>query len=136
MTETASRESLRGKGSIEEAREFAIQAARIAFDNRATDVTVVDLRGLSSVADFFVLGTGTSDRQMHAVVDRIHDFARSVGRRPYKISDPASASWILTDYVDVVVHLFDREHRAFYDLDGLWGDAPRVEWQPLPTPPR
>jgi len=112
----------------DEARNFAIELARLAASNRTGDVVVVDLRGLSGLADFFVIGTGTSDRQMHAVLGKIEEFALARGRKPYKLSDPKSASWILADYVDVIVHLFDAEHRAYYDLDGLWGDAPRVEW--------
>jgi len=89
---------------------------------------VLDLRGLSGLTDFFVIGTGSSDRQMHAVLDHIADHARAVDRRPFGIADTRTARWVLADYVDVVIHLFDAEHREYYDLDGLWGDAPRVEW--------
>lgn len=109
------------------ARDFAVAAARIAADNKTEDVCVLDLRGLSNVADFFVIGTGTSDRQMHAVLDSIAEHARTLDRRPYSVADSAAA-WLLADYVDVVIHLFDDEHRAYYDLDGLWGDAPRIDW--------
>ncbi len=114
---------------MQDAREFAIAAARIAADNKTENVRVLDLRGISTLADYFVLGTGTSDRQMHAVLDRISDQARATGRRPFSHADARDGSWLLLDYVDVVVHLFDAEHRAYYDLDGLWGDAPAVEWQ-------
>lgn len=113
----------------EDARGFAVAAARIACENKATDVRVLDLRGLSNLADFFVLGTGTSSRQMHAVLDHILVFARSVGRKHFNISDSTDVSWLLADYVDVVVHLFDEQRRAYYDLDGLWGDAPEVTWR-------
>lgn len=112
----------------DEAAAFACGAARVAADNRAEDVVVLDLRGLTSLADFFVIGTGTSERQMHAVLDRLADFAQGLGRKPYRVSDSRSAHWILADYIDVVIHLFDAEHRTYYDLDGLWGDAPRVDW--------
>lgn len=120
---------------IDEAMDFAIQTARVAADNKSLDVAVLDLRGLSSLADFFVIGTGTSNRQMHAVLDHIRKLARAQGRRPYNIADSSSARWILADYIDVIIHLFDAEHRDYYDLDNLWGDAPRVEWQPEPTDP-
>ena len=109
---------------------FAIAAARIAANHKTEDVEVLDLRGLSSFADFFVLGTGTSARQMHAVVDFLETHARKVDRTPFKVADSREAHWILADYVDVVVHLFDQQHRDYYDLAGLWGDAPRVEWRP------
>lgn len=115
--------------AIEETRSFAIEAARLATEFRCEDVAVIDLRGLSSVADYFVLGTGTSDRQMHAVLGHLEELAKRQGRRPYNVSNPREASWILVDYVDVMVHLFDASHRTYYDLDGLWGDAPRVEWK-------
>jgi ribosome-associated protein len=112
-----------------EALEFAVAAAQIAAVNRTEEVEVLDLRGLSSFADFFVIGTGTSDRQMHAVAEYIEEHARTVGRRPFSRADSRSASWILADYVDVVIHLFDAEHRDYYDLANLWGDAPRISWE-------
>ena len=114
---------------VDDAMKFAIDVARIVDENRSDNVCVLDLRGLSSLADFFVIGTGTSDRQMHAVLDLIKKYAKSIERRPYNIADSSSASWILADYIDVVIHLFDVEHREFYDLDNLWGDAQRVDWQ-------
>lgn len=113
----------------DDARAFALGAARVAADYRLDDVAVIDLRGLTGVADYFVLATGTSGRQMHAVLDLISDHARRFGRKPYRVGDSDSGSWILADYVDVVVHLFDATHRSYYDLDGLWGDAPRVDWR-------
>ncbi len=112
-----------------DAQAFALAAARLAAENKTEDVVVLDLRGLSSLADFFVLGTGTSERQMHAVLDALYEYARGLGRRPLSVEDSSRGTWILADYVDVVVHLFDEEHRTYYDLDGLWGDAPRVAWQ-------
>jgi ribosome-associated protein len=108
--------------------EFARQAAHIADDNRAEDVLVLDLRGLTSIADFFVIATGSSDRQLRAIADHIEEHARSTGQRPFGVSGYEHASWLLLDYVDVVVHLFDVERRRYYDLELLWGDAPRVDW--------
>ena len=114
--------------AADDALDFAVAVARIAAANKTQDVAVLDLRGLSGLTDFFVIGTGTSDRQMHAVLDHIAAHAKAVDRRPFNIADTRSASWVLADYVDVVIHLFDAEHRDYYDLDGLWGDAPRVAW--------
>jgi len=113
----------------DDGRRFAAAIALIAAELRAEDVAVLDLRGLTNVADYFVIGTGTSDRQMHAVLERIEEYARTVGRAPFHVAGARQSTWILADYVDVIVHLFDPEHRRYYDLDGLWGDAPRVEWQ-------
>jgi ribosome-associated protein len=113
----------------DDALAFSILAARVAAEHRTDGVVVLDLRGLSSIADYFVIGTGTSDRQMHAALAGIEEAARAAGRRPYRVSDPRDSSWLLADYIDVVIHLFDTRRRAYYDLDGLWGDAPRVEWR-------
>jgi len=113
-----------------EACEFALRAACIAADQKTADIEVLDLRGLSHFADYFVLGTGTSDRQMHAVLDFIEEFARSAGRKAYRVANSREAYWLLADYIDVVIHLFDEEHRDYYDLSSLWGDAPRVPWEP------
>lgn len=108
--------------------DFAREAARIADDNRAEDVVVLDLRGISSVADFFVIATATSDRQMRAIVDQVEEYGHNVGQKRYGLSGYDSSSWMLADYVDVVIHIFDAERRRYYDLELLWGDAPRVEW--------
>ena len=111
-----------------DARDFAVAAARIANDRRIEEIVVLDLRGLTGVADFFVLGTGTSERQMDAVLDEMTRYARAIERRPLRRPDTSNTIWLVADFVDVVVHLFDPEHRAYYDLDGLWGDAPQVDW--------
>jgi ribosome-associated protein len=109
--------------------EFAREAARIAHENRAEDVVVLDLRGISPVADFFVIATGTSDRQMRAIADQIDEYGKRTGQPRFGSSGYESSTWILADYVDVVVHLFDSERRQYYDLELLWGDAPRVDWR-------
>lgn len=112
-----------------EGLELAVELARVAHDNRATDVVVLDLRGLTSIADFFVICTGTSDRQMRAVVDYADEFVRRAGQTRLGLSGYETAHWILADYVDVVLHVFDADRRVYYDLEMLWGDAPRVAWQ-------
>ena len=109
--------------------EFAKEAARIADDSRSQDVIVLDLRGLSSVTDFFVIATGTSDRQMRAIIDQIEEYGKRVGQSRYGVSGYDTATWLLADYIDVVIHLFDADRRQYYDLELLWGDAPRVEWR-------
>ena len=109
--------------------EFAKEVARIADANRSEDVVVLDLRSLSSVADFFVIGTGTSDRQMRATIDEIAEYGEGVGQSRYGLSGYEAGTWVLADYVDVVIHLFDARRRSYYDLELLWGDAPRIEWR-------
>jgi ribosome-associated protein len=129
MEEPASDGRAEVGGGREEARGFALAAAHIASENKIEDVIILDLRGLSTLADYFVIGTGTSTRQMHAVLDELAEHAATLGRKAFNVADATDASWLLADYVDVVVHLFDEEHRSYYDLDGLWGDAPRVDPQ-------
>lgn len=109
--------------------EFAKAAAQTAYDHRGEDIIILDLRGISSVTDFFVIATGTSDRQIRAIADRIEEYAKRVEQQLYGTSGYASATWLLADYIDVVIHLFDEKHRHYYDLELLWGDAPRIEWQ-------
>lgn len=111
------------------ALEFAIAAARIADDNKAEDIVVLDLRGISAVADIFVIGTGSSDRQMAAVTEYLKDYAKTIDRSPYRTTGLSEGKWILADYVDVVLHMFDEENRAYYDLESLWGDAKRIPWE-------
>ena len=108
--------------------QLAIELARIAHENKSEDVIALDLRGISPVTDFVVVATGTSDRQMRAVADRVTEYGKKVGEQLYGSSGYESAAWILLDYVDVVLHLFAASYREYYDLELLWGDAPRVEW--------
>lgn len=113
------------KGS---AHQFAIELARIAHDNKSENVAALDLRRISPVTDFVIIATGTSDRQMRAVVDLALAYGKKVGERPYGLSGYEGAAWILIDFVDVVFHIFARPFRDYYDLELLWGDAPRIEW--------
>jgi ribosome-associated protein len=102
-------------------------AAQTADDNRATDVVVLDLRELTSLFDFFVLATGTSRRQLHAISEEIdHALEDRMHDRRLGIEGYDESRWILLDYGDVVVHLFDAETRAYYALEDLWGHAKRV----------
>ncbi len=111
------------------ARELAIEAARLADDRNCNDVLVLDLREISPATDYFVIATGTSDRQLKAVAEEIVQSAKGMGHRPYHVAGRESAVWLLLDFVDVVVHLFDQQHRSYYDLELIWGEAPRVDWE-------
>ena len=120
----------------EAARSLAVEAARIASGSHCEDMVILDLRGVSPVTDFFVIGTGTSGRQMASVADEICDHGKKVGQRVWHVAGLDSADWIVLDFVDVVVHLFERSRREYYDLELIWGDVPRVQWQdPAATTP-
>ena len=115
--------------SKDSARKLAVGAARVAEDNNCEDIVVLDLRGISPVTDYFVIASGTSDRQMRAVGDEIVEFAKGMDQRVYHIAGKESAQWIVLDYVDVVIHLFDNVRRHYYDLELMWGEAPRIRWR-------
>ncbi len=93
------------------------------LDRKAEKLVVLDLDGLTSMADYFVLATATNDRQAQAMADAVEMALKSAGRRPSSIEGYAAAAWILLDYGDVIFHVFHDEARRFYGLERLWGDA-------------
>ena len=109
-------------------RQFAIDAARLAAHTRCHNVVLLDVGGLSPVTDYLVLATGTSPRQMRTVCDDLAEMAAERGVAPLSQTDTEGDMWMLIDFVDVVVHVFNEQAREFYDLDGLWGDAEKIEW--------
>ncbi|MCK4601021.1 MAG: ribosome silencing factor [Phycisphaerae bacterium] len=117
-------------GKKDTARKLAIEAARIAHHDNAEEITVLDLREVSPITDYFVICTGTSDRQMRTVADDICRNGKSVGQLVWHVAGADSAEWIVLDFVDVVVHIFDHTHRRYYDLELMWGAVPRVGWAP------
>ncbi|MEN6309348.1 MAG: ribosome silencing factor [Anaerohalosphaeraceae bacterium] len=112
-------------------RKFAIEAARLANDRHCTDIVVLDLKGVSPATDFFVIATSTSDRQGKSVADEISDMAKEYDLKKFASAGYEQGRWILIDYINVVVHLFNSEMRSYYDLEMLWGDAKKVRWQPV-----
>jgi ribosome-associated protein len=97
-----------------------------AADKKARDVVGLDLRGVLGYTDFFVICSGTSDRQVKAIHDGIHQgLKKDHGLLPRRVEGLNEARWILMDYLDVIVHIFTPEARAFYRLEQLWGEAPR-----------
>ena len=106
-------------------RELAESVAALAADRKATEVVILELREISSVTDYFVICTGRSDVHVRAIVERIETGLAEQGERPLAREGVAYGSWALLDYGDVVVHIFQPETRAFYDLERLWGQAPR-----------
>jgi ribosome-associated protein len=111
------------------AKEFAMAAARIAKERHCADIVVLDLRGLSPATDYFVIATGTSERQMRTVADECSEAGRNQGMTRFGRAGYEQGRWILLDFVDVVIHLFDSEYRRFYELELLWGDAEKVKFE-------
>jgi ribosome-associated protein len=107
------------------ARPRAVAIAQAGLDKKAEEVLVIDVRGLTSYADYFVLMTADSDRQAGAIADAVDERLKAQGATKVGVEGYESGRWILIDYGDVVAHVFNREARGFYDLEGLWADAPR-----------
>jgi ribosome-associated protein len=111
------------------ARQLAIELARCCADDKCDNLVVLDMKPLSAVTDFFVIATGTSDRQIRSTADHLLHLAKEHGSKPIGVDGYEHAHWILLDFADVVVHVFSPSYRELYDLELLWGDAPRVRWQ-------
>jgi ribosome-associated protein len=115
----------RAQSDAEEIRTLAATAATEAVERRGTDVALLDLRGLTTATDWFVLVTGESDIQVRSIAERIEErLGKDFDARPWHVEGLKQTRWVLLDYVDFVVHVFHREARSFYDLDRLWADAP------------
>lgn len=110
-----------------ETRRTAIAAARAAEEKKAEEVALLDLRGVSGYADFIVICSGSSDRQLEAIAEGVTQELKAQGRRVIGTEGQRGGRWVLLDFGDVVVHVFHRDERAYYDLEGLWADAPRVD---------
>lgn len=108
---------------------IAATCAQIAYDYKATDIRVLNITGLSAVADYFVIASGRSSRQLKAITLQIERMAKENGTSLLGVEGKTESTWILIDLGDVVVHLFDAATRSVYDLELLWGDAGWVEWQ-------
>ncbi len=106
-------------------QELVAHAVDAALEKKAHDIVVMDVRAVSGVADYFVVCTGDSDLQVKAIMEAIEERIRERCReKPWHIEGREHRQWVLLDYVDLVVHIFAAEKRAFYDLERLWGDAP------------
>ncbi len=111
-------------------QEIALALATAALDKKALDLAILDMRGLIDYADVFVICSGSNRRQVQAIAEAVRLAGkRDLGLAPAGIEGLQAARWVLVDFGDVVVHVFDAPLRGFYDLDGLWSDAPRL---PLP----
>jgi ribosome-associated protein len=113
--------------SDDDARSRALTLARAALEGQAEELVLLHIGELSLLADYFLVASGNSDRHVRALADRIEEVGREAKIRPLHREGEREARWILLDYGDVVVHLFEPETRAYYNLVGLWADAPRVE---------
>jgi ribosome-associated protein len=110
-------------------RQFAVEAARLLSDLKCEDVLLLDVSGLSQVCNYVLLASGTSDRQMKAVAAQVEDLGDEHDNPCFRSNRDTGITWIVVDFIDVVAHLFEPDQRAYYDLEGLWSDAPVVAWK-------
>jgi ribosome-associated protein len=108
--------------------DLVVAAARAAASKQGRDVAILDVRDLIVITDYFLIASGASDRQVRTIAEEIEKSVRNKGLRPVRREGEREGRWVLLDFVDFVAHVFLDEDREFYDLERLWSDAPRVEW--------
>ncbi len=111
-----------------DSKKLALLCREFADNKKAEDIVILDVRELSSVTDYFVIASGTSEPHLRAVVDEIMDKLREEHHlRPRAVDGALQTAWVVLDYFDVIVHVMRHDVRQRYDLETLWGDAPRVK---------
>ena len=113
-----------------ENRDSTRELVRLSYDalneKKATDITVIDITGLSVVADYFIIASADNVRQAEALCDNVEEVLGKAGYQCRQIEGKASGNWILMDYNDVIIHIFDKENRLFYDIERIWKDGRRI----------
>lgn len=107
-------------------RDLALRIADILSETPASDTVVLDIRGLSTFSDFFVICSGENERQLRAITERLQEELREDGIRPQRVEGTPQSGWMVIDYNDAIVHVFDNELRDFYKMERLWAEAPRL----------
>ncbi|NTU42045.1 MAG: ribosome silencing factor [Nitrospirales bacterium] len=119
----------KARSSIIESRERAIISARATLDKKAKETAVLELKDLTFIAEYFVICSGESTTQVRAIADYVENVMRSRGIRPLRVEGISFCRWVLMDYGDIIVHIFDDETRAYYELEKFWLDAPRISYE-------
>ena len=115
---------------LAQTRELAVTIADVITETPAADTKVIDIHNLSTIADFFVICSGTSEPHLKAIAGEIETRLKTDhDMRPISIDGFPASQWIVLDYMQVIVHVFHRDKREFYSLEDLWGDAPRLAWE-------
>lgn len=108
-------------------REMAKAACHALSEKKAEDIRIIDISEISPLADYFIIATGTNTNQIQAMVDAVDESLTKAGYHAKQIEGNRNSSWILMDYSDIIVHIFSREDRLFYDLERIWTDGKRIE---------
>lgn len=110
-------------------KKKAVLAARSLEDKKALDILLLDVSEITTIADYFIIATGESKRQIKACSDHIDEVLSSKGVNEHNVEGISNLEWVLMDYGDIIIHIFDKEARLHYGLERLWGDAPRVDYR-------
>ena len=110
-----------------DAKKMALMAVDALEDKKANDISIIDIEKISTLADYFIIASGTNRNQVQAMCDEVDERLGKAGFEPKHIEGYNSANWILIDYGDIVIHLFDEENRLFYDLERIWRDGIKIE---------
>ena len=108
---------------MNESKKMALLAVEALEDKKAEDITIIDISEVSVLADYFIIADGSNRNQVQAMADNVEEMLGKAGFEPKQIEGYQNANWILMDYGDVVLHLFDEENRLFYDLERIWRDG-------------
>jgi len=117
------------RSSTDDARIMAIEMARLLADDKCERIELLDVSGLSPVTDYIIIASGTSDRQMNAVLDHAMELADEAGMPAVRQARDENSTWLLADFVNVMLHIFEPNTRAHYDVESLYSDAQDINWQ-------
>jgi ribosome-associated protein len=112
------------------ARELAIAIAQALNDSKCEDIIILGVFGFSQITDYIVIASGASERQLRSAAHHAMDAGEKIGHKPFNREGEHTVGWVVIDFIDVMVHLFEPHTRALYDLEMLWGDAERVPFKP------
>ena len=116
---------------MEESKKMALLALDALEDKKAEDIAILDISEISVLADYFIIANGTNRNQVQAMADSVEEALGKAGYEPKKIEGYQTANWILMDYKDIIVHVFGREDRGFYDLERIWRDGKQITREDL-----
>lgn len=116
---------------MEQAKEMAKIAYKALNDKKGEDIKIIDISGISVMADYFLIADGNSDSQIRALVDNVEEEMHKAGYSVKQCEGYGSGSWVLMDFGDIIVHIFDKENRLFYDLERIWRDGKMIDIENL-----
>ena len=117
--------------TLKQSKEMARKAFKALDDKKAKDVRILDISSVSVLADYFLIASGANKNQVQAMVDNVEEELHKAGFTPKQIEGYQTANWVLLDYGDIIIHIFDEENRLFYDLERIWRDGTLIQAEDL-----